>query len=181
MWCSCQHPHDHGEVVEVSHGCQGEVGVAFDGARLAGCGLKHHAGCGAGECEDHVFDVVDGFEPADGEEVEGCVGGMFESGLREVGIVVDVRVDAAAAIEKFRGVARNGVRGTGMRGDWPVLLQALHADGGVDGYGQFEFLGIDVIIRVHADGQSGVGTAGTSEFTVNPIQWKLQKNWQTIL
>ena len=33
-----------------------------------------------------------------------------------------------------------------MRGDWPVLLQALHADGGVDGYGQFEFLGIDVII-----------------------------------
>lgn len=68
-----------------------------------------------------MFDVVDGFEPADGEEVEGCVGGMFESGLREVGIVVDVRVDAAAAIEKFRGVARNGVRGTGMRGDWPVL------------------------------------------------------------
>ena len=84
-------PHDRWGVVGVSHGCQGEVGVAFDGARLAGCGLKHHAGCGAGECEDHVFDVVDGFEPADGEEVEGCVGGMFESGLREVGIVVDVR------------------------------------------------------------------------------------------
>ena len=38
---------------------------------------------------------------------------MFESGLREVGIVVDVRVDAAAAIEKFRGVARNGVREPG--------------------------------------------------------------------
>ncbi len=121
--------------------------------------LKHHAGCGAGECEDHVFDVVDGFEPADGEEVEGCVGGMFESGLREVGIVVDVRVDAAAAIEN--SVALRGMAWwNGMRGDWPVLLQALHADGGVDGYGQFEFLGIDVIIRVHADGQSGVGTAG---------------------
>ena len=39
LWAQCQHPHDHGEVVEVSHGCQGEVGVAFDGARLAG--LRH--------------------------------------------------------------------------------------------------------------------------------------------
>ncbi len=127
-------------------------------AWLAGCGLKHHAGCGAGECEDHVFDVVDGFEPADGEEVEGCVGGMFESGLREVGIVVDVRVDAAAAIEKFRGVApmacvEPACAVTGRfccRHCTPMEVY---------GYGQFEFLGIDVIIRVHADGQSGVGTA----------------------
>ncbi len=105
------------------------------GARLAGCGLKHHAGCGAGECEDHVFDVVDGFEPADGEEVEGCVGGMFESGLREVGIVVEIRFDGAAPVEELCGVTRLRMLGSGLRAHGTVLLQALHADGGVDGHG----------------------------------------------
>ena len=36
----------------------------------------------------------------------------------------------------------------------------MHADGGMDGYRQFEFVGAHIVVGVHADGQCGVGASG---------------------
>ena len=53
-----------------------------------------------------------------------------------------------------------GVHDAGVGGDRPALLQALHADGRVDGHGELEFPGVAVIVGVDADRQGGVGTPG---------------------
>ena len=80
--------------------------------------------------------------------------------MREVRIVVDIGGDGAATVEEFRGVARHGVFVSRVGGYGAVLEQALHADGCVDGYRQFEFVGAEVVVWVHADGQCGVGASG---------------------
>ena len=125
MWGSYQCSHDDREVVEVSYGCQGEIRVVSDGAWLSRRGLQDYAGRAVGERQRHAFDDANGFEASNREEIERCVPGVRKRVLREIGVVVDIGVDAAAIIHEFRGIAGGCVVDAGVGGHRVVLLKPL--------------------------------------------------------
>ena len=85
---------------------------------------------------------------------------MDERILRKIGIVVGIGDDGAALVKKLGGMPRRRVPGAGVCGDRPALLQALHADGSMNGHRLLELLGVAIVIGVDTDRQRGVGTPG---------------------